>query len=146
MADAARRRPKERRDPEAGIEPVVIFERVVLLVLGALQQSIESHGQFALDDLFVEIEGAAIRLVAAVAGLDAKRILEPRPLQGTVDDARRAAGAEENGVGATVYLDAVDVVAVERDRGVVEIMRFRWPSRDSPTTRGGFRPGDGSRR
>ena len=74
-----------------------------------------SKRQLARQDLPVIVEHRALGAVLVEHEFEAALVLQDRLLRGCVDDAGRAAQAEENGVGAPQHIHTIHRISIPRD-------------------------------
>ena len=84
----------------------------------------DADAEAVFDDRLIHIEHFAVRIVATVRLLKRDAVFaEVGDFELVVDDARRTAEAEEDGVGAARDVDALGVVGIEADVGREKIAR-----------------------
>ena len=100
--------------PQRPKDALVVIERGLLAVFGVIVQRGHADGQLVRQQHSVDIERIAQGAVAADAILKLALILVFRRIDAGIDDARRAANAEQDRVGTALQVNAADVVTIPR--------------------------------
>jgi hypothetical protein len=103
------------------VDALVVLEGRLLLELLLAPQSIDAHGEDLRNDHLVEVHRAARAPVGTDTRLGAADRAELRVARGGVDDAGGTAETEEDRVGPTLDVDAIDIVVVPRNVGDEEV-------------------------
>ena len=96
----------------------------VLFVLLVLAQKVDADGQLVLQEVLIVVERLAVGTIGAVAEIDGTECPVLGRFRRRVDDAGRAAHAEEDGVGTALHINAVHIVTIPRDVRHEEITRI----------------------